>query len=69
MTLANSDSKRKLVRFTELRTVALASHIQPRVTIDASINVSGQSSHRWKKWIIDNAGVGETLAKHWIGVG
>ena len=54
MTLADSDLKRELVRFTELRTFTPAPQIQPRVTIDASTNVIGQASHRWKKRIMDN---------------
>ena len=69
MTLADSDLKRELVRFTELRTFTPAPQIQPRVTIDTSTNMIGQASHRWKKRIMDNPGMGATPAEHWIGVG
>ena len=54
MTLADSDLKRELVRFTELRTLAPAPQIPSWISIHLSTNVSGKSYQRWKKRIMDN---------------
>ena len=56
--------KRELVRFTELRTLAPAPQIPSWISIHLSTNVSGKSYQRWKKWTMDNAGVGATPAEH-----